>query len=60
MTLSGEKLVLAAGMIYILGLMTPVLLLKLMLKSRDEGCFFSCILLLLAVPFGALLMAFVA
>jgi hypothetical protein len=40
--------------------MTPVLLLKLMLKSRDEGCFFSCILLLLAVPFGALLMAFVA
>ncbi|GIK40362.1 MAG: hypothetical protein BroJett011_41950 [Chloroflexota bacterium] len=60
MMLSLEKLLLAAGMIYLLGFMTPIGLLKLLIKSRDDGYFLSVVLLLLSIPFGALLIAFVS
>ena len=55
-----EKLLLVAGMIYILGLATPMWLVKLLVKSEEDGCFLNLLLVVLTVPFGALLIAFMA
>ena len=59
MVISVKELWLIVGMIYILGMATPVWLLKLLLRSQDEGRLLAWVLAGLALPFGTLLVMFV-
>lgn len=57
--MSLEKLLLVAGIVYILGIATPVGLLKLLARGKEEGCFLDLVLMALALPFAALLVALI-